>query len=73
MDVGGMQSRLAAIAARPLRFRADQAHTAATGVVMHFPVNSKKSPDIFIGKEIRRSVWSVQHANFPCIAILRDQ
>src|SRR6185437_15240912 len=40
---------------------------------MHFPVHSKKNPDIFVSKEVRRSVWSVQHANFPCITVLWDQ
>ena len=42
VDVGWMQPRLTAIAARPLRFGTDQAHAAAAGVVMHLPVRREE-------------------------------
>src|SRR5690242_19679388 len=39
MNIGWMQPGLTAVGAGPPRLRADQAHAAAAGVVMHLPVH----------------------------------
>ncbi len=68
-----MQPCFAAIAARPFRLRADQAHTGAAGVVMDFPVSGKKLLDICVGKKIWCPVRAVQDTDLPVIGIGRNQ
>src|SRR3954453_3102628 len=46
VDVGRMKAGFAPVAARPLRFRTEQARPASAGVVMHFPLHSEKSSNI---------------------------
>ena len=65
VNVGRMQACLAAVAARPLRRGADQAHAGARRVVMHLPWGGKKRGDAFVGEKIRRAVRAIQHADFP--------
>ena len=47
VNVGRMQSRLAAVGARPLRLRTDQAHAGAARVVVHFPFGREERVDVF--------------------------
>ncbi len=63
MHVGRVQARFAAVGARPLRFRPDQPHTKAIGVVVHLPFAGKKSIDRGFGKEIRRTVRPIKYAD----------
>ena len=73
VDVGRMQPGLAAVLPRPFRLGADQAHTGAAGVVMHFPFGGKEGLDVGWRKEIRCAMRTVQHADLPLLAIRRDQ
>ncbi len=73
VNIGGMHSRFTARCARPLRFRTDQAHAGAAGVVVHFPIVSKKAFDVFVSKKIRCTVRAVNNAQLPVIGNLRQQ
>ena len=59
VDIGRMQTGFAAVAARPLRFWAEQAYTGAAGIVMHFPIRAEERFDIRGGEEVGRSVRAV--------------
>ena len=48
VDVGGMQPRLAAIAPRPVRLRADQPHAGARAVEMHFIFGGEQRFDVVV-------------------------
>jgi hypothetical protein len=67
VDVRGVQPRLSAILARPLRLGTDQADAGAVAVVMDLPFCGDESSDIFIGEEIRCSVWSVKNTQGPFV------
>jgi len=73
VDVGRMQARFAAVAPRPFRLRADQAHAGAAGVVVHLPVGGEEHLDVGIGEEIRRAVRAVEHADFPGVGVGGNQ
>ncbi|MNC31702.1 hypothetical protein D3C75_800300 [compost metagenome] len=72
MNIGRMQARFSTVSTRPLRFRANQPHAEAVGVVVNLPFGLKKCLHGFRREEIRRAVWPVQHADFPHIAVLRN-
>ena len=59
VDIGRMQTGFAAIATRPLLFRAEQTHAGAAGIVMHFPIRAEERFDIRGGEEVGRSVRAV--------------
>ena len=40
---------------------------------MHLPVDSEKSLYIFMGKKIRRPMWTIQHADLPPVAVMGNQ
>jgi hypothetical protein len=67
VEVGRMETGLAAVATRPFRFRADQADAGAGGVVMHFPCGGEEGGDVFVEEEIGRGVGSVENADLPVI------
>ena len=69
MDIGGVQTSLAAVGARPLRTRADQAYAGAAGVVVHFPAVAEEGADVVFGEEVRRPMRAVEHADLPFAAL----
>ncbi len=71
VDVGGMQTGLAAIRARPSRLRPDQADAGAAGVVMDLPVRREKVVHVRRGEEIRRAVGPVDHRQDPAVLVSR--
>ena len=71
VNVGGMQSRLAAIGARPVRLGADQPHAGATGVVVHFPVRREERIDVGVREEVRCAVRPVGHRDLPVVRVVR--
>ena len=40
---------------------------------MHFPVDSEKSLYIFMGKKIRRPMWTIQHVDLPPAAVMGNE
>ena len=52
VQVGRMQPRLAAVGARPLRLRADEADAGSSGIVVDFPFCGEKGVDVFIEEKI---------------------
>ena len=67
VDIGGMQSRLAAIQARPFRFGANQAHAGSGGIVVHFVRGREKRVDVVLPEEIRRAVRPVADRKLPVV------
>jgi hypothetical protein len=65
VDVGRMQSRLAAVVARPGGLRTDQSNTGAAGVVVHFPFGVEECAHVVGCEEIRGTMRAVGHADFP--------
>ena len=65
VDVGRMQSRLAAVVARPRGLRPDQSHAGAAGVVVHFPFGVEERAHVFGREEIRRAMRAVGDADLP--------
>ncbi len=68
VNVGRVHARFAAVAARPLRFRAHQADAGAAGVVVHLPVGAEEGGHVVVGEKVRRAVGAVDHAQFPVVA-----
>ena len=73
VNVGRMQAGLAAVLARPLRLRADEAHAGAVGVVVHLPGGGEERLDVVGGEEIGRAVRAVEHADLPLVGVARDE
>ena len=65
VNVGRMQSRFAAVAARPGGLRADQPHAGAARVVVHFPFGVEERVDVFGREEVRRAVRAVGDTDLP--------
>ena len=65
VNIRRMQSRFAAVSARPSRTRSDQTHAGARGIIMDFVIGLKDRIDIFRRKKLRRAVRSIQHADAP--------
>ncbi len=70
VDVGRMQSGLAAIGARPRGLRADQPHAGAAGVVVHFPFGVEERARCRRREEIRRAVRAVGDADLPGVRVV---
>ena len=71
VDIRRMQPGLAAVAPRPLRLRADQAHAGAVGIVVDLP--RRRSQIIAMSacvKKVRRAVRAVEHPDRP---VVRDR
>ena len=73
VDVRWVQSGLAAVAAGPGRFWAEQADAEPVRIVVHLPVGGEERLDRLGREEIRCSVRAVKHADIPGIGIGRDQ
>ena len=73
VDVGRMQSRLAAVLARPCGLRPDQPHAGAVGIVVHLPRRGEEHLDVFGREEIGRAVRAVEHADLPLVGVLRRE
>ncbi len=71
VNIGRMQSCLAAVGARPGGLGADQAHAGATGVVVHFPVGREERIDVGVREEVRSAVRSVGHRDLPVVRVVR--
>ena len=71
VDVRRMQAGLAAVGARPCRFRSDQAHAGTAGVVVHLPCRGEEGVDIAGGEKIRCAMRPVHHVQRPVLAVLR--
>ena len=67
VDVRRVQSRLAAVGARPLRLRAHQPHAGAIGVEMHRVVGGEERVDVGAGEELRRRVRPHGHRELPAV------
>ena len=67
MQVGRMQSGLAAVAARPFRLGADESNSCPRGVVVNFPFRREEGVDVFIEEEIGRAVGAVEDGDFPVV------
>ena len=65
VDVRGMQARLAAIPARPLRPGPHQANPRSVGIVVHLPFDPADHGDVGRREEVRRPVGSGQDADAP--------
>ena len=73
VDVRRVQPGLAAVAARPRRLRADQAHAGAAGVVVHAPLGGEEDSRCRRREEVGRAVRPVEHRDLPAIVQHRDQ
>ena len=71
VNIGRMQAGLAAVCPGPFRFRSNQAHAGAAGVVMHLPGSGKESVDILWREKIGCTMWPVHHMQCPVLAVLR--
>ena len=65
VDVARMQSRLAAVGARPAGLGTDQADAGRIGIVVHLPVGGEERVDVVRSEEVRRAVRTVEHADLP--------
>jgi hypothetical protein len=65
VDVGRVEAGFAAVAARPLRFRADETDAGARGVVVDFVGRRKKRGDVGVGEEIGGAVGAVEDGERP--------
>src|SRR6202051_109070 len=72
VNVRRMKSGFAAVFARPARFRSNQAHACAVGVVMYLPGGREKYLDVFGGKKIGGTMGAVEDSDFPLAAIDRN-
>ena len=68
VDIGRVHASLGAIAAGPLRFRANQPYAGAAGVVVDLPVAGKEGVDVLVGKVVRRAVGPIGDVQFPGLA-----
>ncbi len=67
VNVRWMQSGLTAVAARPLRFRAQQPHPGAIGIEVHGVVGRNQRVDIGAGKEFRCGLRAFGHRDLPAV------
>ena len=65
VDVRRMQAGLAAVGARPLRLRADQAHAGAAAVEVHLPFGGEQRVDVVGREEVGRAVRTIEDADAP--------
>src|SRR5258708_29296598 len=62
-----MQPGLTAVAARPLRLRADQPHAGAIGIEVHGVVGADERVDVGAGEELRRGVRTFGDRDLPAV------
>ncbi len=72
VDVRWMQSRLAAILARPLRLGPHQANAGAVRLVVDTPIGAEQHLDIVSSEELRRRVRTIEHADLPMLGHRRE-
>ena len=65
VNVGGMQSCLSTIFARPLRFGSDQAHAGAVRLIMYAPIGREQHLNVFSGKKFGSGMRSIKDAHVP--------
>src|SRR5882757_6011571 len=65
VNIRRVQPGLAAVGPRPCRLWPDQADTGPRAVEVHLIIRCEQGFDILIKKEIRRAVWTVNHADGP--------
>src|SRR5215469_11158775 len=65
VDIRGMQAGFAAILARTLRLRSDEANAGAVGVVMDFPGGGEEGVDAGLREEIGRAVGAIKDTDLP--------
>ena len=63
--------RFAAVLARPLGLRADEADAGAVGVVVDLPRGGEEHLDVVGREEIGRAVRAVEHADLPVVGVGR--
>ena len=66
VDVRRVQSRLAAVAARPPRFGADEADTGAGGVEVHFVAGRVEILDVLALEELGSAMRALHDRQLPC-------
>ena len=72
VQIGRVKTGFATVGTGPFRFRPNEPHSRAVGIVVHLPVCLEKAFNESFGKKVRRSMWAVQHANLPGLGHLRQ-
>ena len=72
VNIGRVQSGLAAIRARPLGLGADQPDARAVGIVVYLPGRGEEGFDVCRGEEIGRAVRAVENADIPGVRVSGD-
>ena len=73
VNVRRMQARFTAVAARPLRLRADQAHAGAARVVVHLPARAKNMSMSSAVKKSGAPCGPYMHGDRPRVRIARNE